>query len=64
MKLQASSCSGRIPVVNFRRACKSTGWRSDSARETRATGFYQHYGIQSSPLPPMTLMLRLNSGKP
>jgi hypothetical protein len=25
--------------------------------------FYEHYGFQESPTHPMTLMLRLNSGK-
>lgn len=29
----------------------------------RAKLFYEHYGFQSSPLHPMTLMLRLNSAK-
>ena len=30
----------------------------------RARTFYEHYGFQASPLHPMTLMLRLNTGKP
>lgn len=30
----------------------------------RARQFYEHYGFQSSHLHPMTLMLRLNTGKP
>lgn len=30
----------------------------------RAKQFYEHYGFQPSPLQPMTLMLRLNTGKP
>lgn len=30
----------------------------------RAKEFYERYGFQSSPLHPMTLMLRLNTGKP
>jgi GNAT superfamily N-acetyltransferase len=30
----------------------------------RAKAFYEHYGFQASPLHPMTLMLRLNTGKP
>jgi len=34
------------------------------ALHDRAKGFYEHYGFQSSPLHPMTLMLRLNTGKP
>jgi GNAT superfamily N-acetyltransferase len=29
----------------------------------RAKAFYEHYGFQSSPLHPMTLMLRLNTAK-
>jgi GNAT superfamily N-acetyltransferase len=33
------------------------------ALHERAKAFYEHYGFQSSPLHPMTLMLRLNSGK-
>jgi GNAT superfamily N-acetyltransferase len=33
------------------------------ALHDRARAFYEHYGFQSSPLHPMTLMLRLNSGK-
>ena len=33
------------------------------ARNDRARDFYEHYGFQPSPLPPMTLMLRLNTGK-
>lgn len=34
------------------------------ALHERAKGFYEHYGFQSSPFNPMTLMLRLNTGKP
>ncbi|BBJ22119.1 GNAT family N-acetyltransferase [Candidatus Nitrotoga sp. AM1P] len=34
------------------------------ALHDRAKEFYEHYGFQSSPLHPMTLMLRLNIGKP
>lgn len=34
------------------------------ALHDRAGAFYEHYGFQSSPLHPMTLMLRLNTGKP
>jgi len=34
------------------------------ALHDRAKAFYEHYGFQSSPLHPMTLMLRLNTGKP
>jgi predicted N-acetyltransferase YhbS len=34
------------------------------ALHDRAKEFYEHYGFQSSPLHPMTLMLRLNTGKP
>lgn len=34
------------------------------ALHDRAKEFYQHYGFQESPLHPMTLMLRLNAGKP
>jgi GNAT superfamily N-acetyltransferase len=34
------------------------------ALHDRAKAFYEHYGFQSSPLHPMTLMLKLNSGKP
>ncbi|MEQ1662228.1 MAG: GNAT family N-acetyltransferase [Thiobacillus sp.] len=34
------------------------------ALHDRARAFYEHYGFQSSPLHPMMLMLRLNSGKP
>lgn len=34
------------------------------ALHDRAREFYEHYGFQSSPLHPMTLMLRLNIGKP
>ena len=30
----------------------------------RAKQFYEHYGFQPSPMQPMTLMLRLNTGKP
>jgi GNAT superfamily N-acetyltransferase len=33
------------------------------ALHDRAKAFYEHYGFQSSPLHPMTLMLKLNSGK-
>ena len=33
------------------------------ALHDRAREFYEHYGFQSSPLHPMTLMLRLNPGK-
>ncbi|MEO6421476.1 MAG: GNAT family N-acetyltransferase [Candidatus Nitrotoga sp.] len=33
------------------------------ALHNRAKEFYEHYGFQSSPLHPMTLMLRLNIGK-
>jgi len=32
------------------------------ALHDRAKEFYEHYGFQSSPLHPMTLMLRLNTG--
>ena len=34
------------------------------ALHDRAKQFYEHYGFQASPLHPMTLMLRLNIGKP
>ena len=34
------------------------------ALHDRAKAFYEHYGFQSSPLHPMTLMLRLNTRKP
>lgn len=34
------------------------------ALHDRAREFYEHYGFQSSSLHPMTLMLRLNTGKP
>jgi GNAT superfamily N-acetyltransferase len=34
------------------------------ALHDRAKEFYEHYGFQSSPLHPMTLMLRLNTSKP
>ncbi|CAH1200675.1 GCN5-related N-acetyltransferase; Histone acetyltransferase HPA2 and related acetyltransferases [Candidatus Nitrotoga sp. BS] len=34
-----------------------------NALHDRAKKFYEHYGFQSSPLQPMTLMLRLNIGK-
>ena len=34
------------------------------ALHDRAKEFYEHHGFQSSPLHPMTLMLRLTSGKP
>ncbi len=34
------------------------------ALHDRAKAFYEHYGFQSSPLHPMTLMLRLVTGKP
>jgi len=34
------------------------------ALHDRAKNFYEHYGFQASPLHPMTLMLRLNAGKP
>jgi hypothetical protein len=34
------------------------------ALHDRAKEFYQHYGFQSSPLHPMTLMLPLNPSKP
>ena len=34
------------------------------ALHDRAKAFYEHYGFQSSPLHPMTLMLKLNIGKP
>ncbi len=34
------------------------------ALHDRAKAFYEHHGFQSSPLQPMTLMLRLNTGKP
>lgn len=33
------------------------------ALHDRAREFYEHYGFQSSPLHPLTLMLRLNTGK-
>jgi predicted N-acetyltransferase YhbS len=33
------------------------------ALHERAKDFYEYYGFQSSPLHPMTLMLRLNAGK-
>ena len=33
------------------------------ALNDRAKAFYEHYGFQSSPLHPMTLMLRLNTAK-
>jgi GNAT superfamily N-acetyltransferase len=33
------------------------------ALHDRAKGFYEHYGFQSSPLNPMTLLLRLNAGQ-
>jgi GNAT superfamily N-acetyltransferase len=33
------------------------------ALDDRAKGFYEHYGFQSSPLHPLTLMLRLNTGR-
>ena len=33
------------------------------ALHERAKAFYEHYGFLSSPLHPMTLMLRLNAGK-
>ena len=34
------------------------------ALHDRAKTFYEHYGFQASPLHPMTLMLRLNTGRP
>ena len=34
------------------------------ALHDRAKEFYEHYGFQSTPLHPMTLMLRLNNCKP
>lgn len=34
------------------------------ALHERAREFYEHYGFQSSPIHPMTLMLRLSAGKP
>ena len=34
------------------------------ALNDKAKEFYEHYGFQSSSLNAMTLMLRLNSGKP
>ena len=34
------------------------------ALHEHAKHFYQHYGFQASPLHPMTLMLRLNIGRP
>lgn len=34
------------------------------ALHDRAKAFYEHYGFQSSPLHPMTMMLKLNSGRP
>ena len=34
------------------------------ALNDKAKEFYEHYGFQSSSLNTMTLMLRLNSGKP
>lgn len=34
------------------------------ALHDRAKAFYEHYGFQSSPLHPMTLMLRFATGKP
>jgi GNAT superfamily N-acetyltransferase len=34
------------------------------ALHDRAKEFYQHYGFQSSPLHPLTLMLRLHTSKP
>ena len=34
------------------------------ALHDRAKAFYEHYGFQSSPIHPMTLMLKLNIGKP
>lgn len=34
------------------------------ALHAHAKQFYQHYGFQASPLHPMTLMLRLNIGRP
>jgi GNAT superfamily N-acetyltransferase len=34
------------------------------ALHDRAKNFYEHYGFQASPVHPMTLMLRLNAGKP
>lgn len=34
------------------------------ALHDRAKAFYEHYGFLSSPLHPMTLMLRLATGKP
>ena len=34
------------------------------ALHDRAKAFYEHYGFQASPLHPMTLLLRLNTGKP
>jgi hypothetical protein len=33
------------------------------ALHDRAKKFYEHFGFQSSPLHPMKLMLRLNTGK-
>lgn len=33
------------------------------ALHEQAKAFYEHYGFQASPMHPMTLMLRLNSGK-
>jgi len=33
------------------------------ALHEKARQFYEHYGFQSSPTHPMTLMLRLNSAK-
>ena len=34
------------------------------ALHDRAREFYEHYGFQSSPLHPLTLMLRLRTSKP
>lgn len=34
------------------------------ALHERAREFYEHYGFQSSPIHPLTLMLRLTAGKP
>jgi GNAT superfamily N-acetyltransferase len=33
------------------------------ALHDRAKEFYEHYGFQSSPLHPLTLMLKLNTGR-
>lgn len=51
-------------VIRALTVSQNTGVRAllVHALHDRAKAFYEHYGFQASPLNPMTLMLRLNSG--